>query len=114
MKIPPDIADMIKTENRRMDAVLSDWGYHYEGPNLWTDAKKIRKESILDLGDLDTDPFEDLGHGVVSYFRMIEVMACFFFIMTFLFIPVFYFYSQGHGYDILKGSSYHLGNLGEA
>ena len=71
MKVPTDIADMIKTENRRMTDILTDFNYNYEGTNVWKDAKKIRKQTILDLGDLDTDPFEDLGHGVMSYFRMI-------------------------------------------
>ena len=93
MKVPKDVRDIIKTENRRMNDILDEFSYNYEGTDMWEDTKKIRKQDILDLQDDDEDPYEDLGHGVMSYFRMIEAMACCFFVFTILCMPLYYYYS---------------------
>ena len=68
----------------------------------------------MELADEDEDPFEILGHGILSYFRMIEVVICVFFICTILFLPTMYLYSKGDGFAVIGGSSYYLGNLGFA
>lgn len=43
MKIPPDVRDIIKTENRRMEAILQENNYIYEGTDMWKDAKARRR-----------------------------------------------------------------------
>ena len=78
------------------------------------DAKRLHKQQIADLADEGEDPYEVLGHGVLSYFRMIEVSICVFFFISILFIPTMYLYSKGTGYAIIPGSNIFIGNLGFA
>jgi len=68
----------------------------------------------MDLADEDEDPFEVLGHGILSYFRMIEAVVCVFFVCTILFLPTMYMYSQGSGLVATGGSKYVIANLGYA
>lgn len=62
------------------------------------------------------DPFDILGHGIISYFKMIEYMICVFFICTILFIPTMYMYYQGNANNdmTLRADSIMLGNLGHS
>jgi len=47
----------------------------------------------IGMEDEDVDPFESFGHGIQSYFKMMEELICVFFIISILFIPVMYLYS---------------------
>ena len=63
----------------------------------------------------DVDPFQSLGHGIQSYFKMIETMIYLFTVFTILFIPVFYLYNNGRAFnekDSFDYGTYSLGNLG--
>ena len=72
--------------------------------------KKVGEE------DEDVDPFQWFGHSIQVYFRMIEKLIYLFLFMTILFIPVFYFYSQGGAYNDYDWTMINLsmGNLGHA
>ena len=93
MKLPKDLRKIIKTENEQMDHILNDFGYKYEGTEVMEDAKRIRRADVLEYLDDDEDPFEKLGHGVMSYFRMMESVVCSFLIFSILAIPLLTYYS---------------------
>ena len=43
MKVPKDLREIIKTEEKRMNDILSDYNYNYQGTDMWEDTKKIRR-----------------------------------------------------------------------
>ena len=73
------------------------------------DAKKVhRKQMIMKLGkqkkepgleDKVQDPFKVFGHGIVAYFRMMQLLMISFAIMTVIFAPVMYYYYSAKGFD---------------
>jgi len=32
-----------------MNEILDKWGYDYQGTDMWKDAKRLRKEQVLEL-----------------------------------------------------------------
>ena len=73
----------------------------YAGTDVMQDVKQVyKKQIIMKLGkkvnqeqeDEVEDPFKVFGHGIVSYFRMMQLMMVLFVIMTLIFIPVMYYY----------------------
>ena len=43
MKVPKDLREIIKTEEKRMNDILSDYNYNYQGTDMWEDTKQIRR-----------------------------------------------------------------------
>ena len=74
--------------------------------------------SNLGNHDDDADPFDTFGHGIQSYFRMIESMICTFFVANILIAPLAYVYYNGGAYEDnpidWKLAHMSLGNIGHA
>lgn len=106
---------MLKLEDDSLNGIISKENLSYSGTNPLEDAKKIYEEQMKGQGG--EDPFDIFGHGIISYFRMIESLICVFFVCSLLFIPVFYLYCTGGAFNSGSESPLALltlGNLGHA
>ena len=63
----------------------------------------------------DRDPFDLFGHGINSYFNLMSLIMKILFLLTLIFTPVMYYYSQGKEYvnsATYLWSAVSMGNLG--
>ena len=59
---------------------------------------------------------DDFGHGIQSYFTLIQSLILIFGILTVLFLPVGYIYTQGKNYEDIEFNwviTKNLGNMGQ-
>ena len=78
-------------------------------------CKKLKKEKPKKKASNKKDIFDNYGHGIKAYFRMLWYLICIFGLITLLIMPVCYLYSKGTAYEHHEGHStlrFTLGNLG--
>ena len=49
--------------------------------------------------EITKDPFDQFGHGIQAYFRILTFLIRLFFAFSILFLPVIIMYSHGKEYD---------------
>jgi len=121
----------IKVMDKRLDDVFEYYSKKYEGTNPIEDAKiihaedKMKERGVIKNPGQDVyhkvdkqqrpDPFDIFGHGIKSYFKMMEVLGLVMVIISILFIPVFTLYSHGDAYpEDQTLARLSLGNIGHA
>ena len=97
IKLPWKKAALLGMEEYSLNTIIEKENFSYTGTDLLSDIEKIHKEqmekAIKKEKDDSVDPFDIFGHGIISYFRMIESLICVFFVCTLIFMPVIYLYS---------------------
>jgi hypothetical protein len=83
-----------------LNKILKKFGISYQGTPYKKDAMMIQALEVINMQDEeDDDPFDVFGHGIKSYFTMIESMICVFFVASILVTPLCYFYYNGDAYE---------------
>ena len=110
----------MKAEDKFMDALILKENFAYSGTDILSDAKRAHKDTMRNnLTDDTEDPFENFGHGIQSYFVMIENMIKVFALCSLLFLPIIYMYYKGNVYNDTRGlealmGRFSMGNLGHS
>jgi len=131
IKMKTKTLNKIKVMDKRLEDICDYYGKQYEGTDPIEDSQVINEqEKLKDLGVYKTpdmihyqklevgkqpDPFDVFGHGIKSYFRMMEMLMFVMVLISILFIPVFMMYRNGGAYredDMI--ASLTLGNIGHA
>ena len=103
-----------------MNALIQKENFAYSGTDIISDAKRAHRETMKNnLLDDTEDPFENFGHGIQSYFIMIETLIKALAVCVLLFIPVIYVYYKGNVHNDQKGlesllARFSMGNMGHS
>lgn len=92
------------------------------GTDLISDSKRCHRHNVANRhNQLKTngDPFEIFGHGIQSYFRVMEAFIKVFFVCSLLALGVMYMFYQGDTFNDVGGldailTPLTIGNLGHA
>ena len=83
--------------------------------------KGYKKSKDGDIEEIDSekdavDPFDQFGHGIQAYFRMMRVLIVAMLCISLLFVPVIYLYYSGGAFKSTGSilNQINLGNLGHA
>jgi len=101
-------------------------GLPYEGTDPIKDEQSILVDKFRDLlnhrrrkgkKQVETNPFNTFGHGIVEYFRLMKILMNVFVGIILLFAPVMWIYSSGGEFEHFGEAAfevrYTLGNLGQ-
>lgn len=116
-KLPEETQAILEIENNLLNSILDKMKVDFTGTDFMKDAREIyNQEMIKKLGKdgEEIETFQSFGHGIQSYFKMLENFICMFFIFSIIVSPLIYLNlsKDVHGHDILLGLS--IGSLGHS
>ena len=129
LKLPKEVEEELKIENKQLNRVIKDCEQEYFGTHPVKDAKRLYRDLWKSRHGLKSeeeqkfevmsqkkyDPFDDFGHGIKAYFRLLKIMMNLFLALTVVFIPVMIIYLTGGEFretDNYMWSAITLGNFG--
>ena len=120
MEISPDVKEQLEAEDKFMNILIEKENFPYSGTDILSDAKRSHRDTMQkNLTDDTEDPFKSFGHGIQSYFILIETLIKVLSVCSLLFLPVIYQYYNGAVYNDTGGlgallGRFTMGNLGHS